>query len=128
MAQAYEEECKRLRAMLEELISNKHVGNPTEYIELEEKTLNQKVQIRELKAKVSEVEKELSQKSREERQLRDKIKEYEASENKTAKKKDKAMKQKAVLEEYKAKLQELTNENASLQAQLSQSSKPEIQN
>jgi hypothetical protein len=112
--------------MLEELISSKHIGNPSEYVELEERTLEQKVQIKELRVKNMELEKELSVKSRDEKDMREKLREYEENEARAAKRKEKVMRQKGILEENKGKIQALLAENASLRAQMNNMERVDI--
>ncbi len=104
--------------MLQELISSKHVGNPAEYMELEEKALQQKTAIQELKAHIQDLDKQLKVKGLEERQLRDKLKEFEKNEGNTGKLKEKLKDQRTALEEEKAKIDAFETENTELRREL----------
>ena len=112
--------------MLEEIISSKHVGNPAEYMELEEKTLEQKAIINELKTKNQELDKEVGAKNREQKSLREKIKEYEQNEAKASKQHDKIRKQKAALEDAKTRLKMVLEENAELKGKVKELGKVEV--
>ena len=58
----YENECLKLRGMLTELLNLKHVGNPTEYVEIEEKTVEQSMMLQELNKKNIDLNDQLTQK------------------------------------------------------------------
>lgn len=120
MAQAFEEECKRLRAMLQELIASKHVGNPSEYVELEEQMLQQKTLINELKARNQELDSEVNVRTREEKQLKERLRDYEKTEGKSGKLRDKLKKQKAAIDEGNERIAALTTENEEIRRELAE--------
>ena len=63
--QIFQEECRRLRLMLKDIISERHAGNPAEYEKMEEKVLEQKVIINEMNNKNQELESNIKAKNRE---------------------------------------------------------------
>jgi len=121
-----EKECIRLRGMLEELLNSKHVGNPTEYVEIEEKILEQSMMIKDLQAKNSEISQNLDRKTQQCEKLTEKIKELEDQISKNSKKTDRTAKRKRVIVEYKDKIAELNTEIAQLKEELEK--RPEADN
>eukprot|EP01022_Parablepharisma_sp_SALTPOND_P019726 TRINITY_DN340_c2_g1_i1.p3 TRINITY_DN340_c2_g1~~TRINITY_DN340_c2_g1_i1.p3 ORF type:complete len:647 (-),score=133.67 TRINITY_DN340_c2_g1_i1:10552-12492(-) len=113
-----EEECKRLRLMLEELINEKHVGSPSEYAELEGKMLEQKAIIKELKIKNLELSQELSRARDSERQILERIKEYEVQEQKVHREKQKVKRQRQEINEARERIAALENEKEELKAKI----------
>jgi hypothetical protein len=104
--------------MLKEIISEKHTGNPTEYQNMEEKILEQKVLISQQNKKNRELEAELKQKTKENEMQKDKMKANGQELSKKSKLKDKVKRQKKVIEEYKEKIQKLTKENEELESKM----------
>jgi len=107
---AYEDECKRLRSMLDELLNSKNAGNPVEYVELEEKMLEQRSIITELKNKNKQLSQELASAKNSESQALDRLKENDEKESKSKKYKEKASKYKKEITDYKNQIDDLTKE------------------
>lgn len=93
--------------MLNELINSKHAGNPTEYMNIEEKILEQSIMLKELQQKNEELNTKLEQKIREEANAKERISEITESLSKIQNKPDKTAKYKKKIEEFEIKLAEL---------------------
>jgi len=117
----YDEECQRLRLMLKEFINEKHTGNPTEFQDMEERLLEQKVFINEQNKKNQELEAELKRMMKENEELSEKNKEEHEKEAKVTKLKEKLGKKKKTIESYKEKIQGLAEENTELKKKLDES-------
>ncbi len=120
-----EAECVRLRGMLDELISSKHVGSPTEYVEVEEKMLEQSMRLKELARKNTELSSSLDAKTQEADRFRVRSEELEAELAKGRGHTDQAGKHKRMITELKGRVDELTAEIERIKSESAQKNREE---
>jgi myosin heavy subunit len=114
---AYEEECRRLRNMLEEAIISIHENKSLNYSELETKIIEQRMAIKELKKKVQEMDEKLQEKKQTEKQEkkqseqkeREMVKKSQVQAQENYKQKEELDQQKTSLEEANEKIANLEN-------------------
>eukprot|EP00826_Nyctotherus_ovalis_P046700 TRINITY_DN5310_c0_g1_i1.p1 TRINITY_DN5310_c0_g1~~TRINITY_DN5310_c0_g1_i1.p1 ORF type:complete len:523 (+),score=197.36 TRINITY_DN5310_c0_g1_i1:124-1692(+) len=117
---AYEKECKRLRAMLEEAIINIHEDKSLNYPELETKIIEQRMAIKEQRKKIQELEAKLEEKKQSERRALEMAKKSEVQAQENDKQKEKIDQQKMSLERANERIAELENTVRLLEDRLSQ--------
>lgn len=118
MLKVTENECARLRGMINELVASKFAGNPTEYIAIEEKLLEQTIALKEMRRQNAELSSALNRKSRENELLAAQLNDLEEELSKGLKKGG-GNKQRRTIAGYKERIMELVNEVNSLRAELS---------
>jgi chromosome segregation ATPase len=113
-----ENECARLRRMVNELVASKCAGNPTEYIAIEEKLLEHTIALKELRKQNTELTSALNRKNRENELLSAQLNDLEEELSKGLRKSGGANKQRRTIAGYKERIMELVNEVNNLRKQL----------
>jgi len=113
-----ENECTRLRGMINELVASKCAGNPKEYISIEEKLLEHTIALKELRKQNAELTSALNRKNRENELLSAQLNDLEEELSKELKKSGGGNKQRRTIAGYKERIMELVNEVNNLRNQL----------
>lgn len=107
MNNAYEQECKRLREMLEDVISSKCKDMPPNYAEMETKRIELKHTVKELKAKIQELNSKMDQGVEPDRRISEMNKKIEFLQQENIKQREKLGQYKITLDEANEKIGDL---------------------
>ena len=122
---AYEEECKRLRILLDEFSDN--YNNKKINIKYEERIQEQRSYIKELNERIRELSIELERSKEAENQLKENYKNAKIKNKLSNKRKEKLRRQKIVIEEAKERIAILLNENKRLEGRLQEQPQVKIE-
>lgn len=117
---AYEKECRRLRAMLEEAIVSIHEDRSLNYPELETKIIEQRMAMKEQRRKMEELEAKLEEKKQSERRALEAAKKSEAQVQESGRQREKIDQQRTSIERANERIAELENAVRVLEDRLSQ--------
>jgi len=130
---AYEEECKRLRSMLEESIIAIHEDKSLKHSELETRIIEQRVTIKELKKKIQEMdeklqEKKQTEKKKSEQKAKEMAKKSQVQVHESNKHKEELDQQKTSLEEANERIANLEYYLRQLEDKLNQGRREDYSN
>ena len=123
---AYEEECKRLRTMMEQMIESNSY-DPKKHIRPEKRILEQKVTIKDLNTQLRTALMELERTKESETQFHEALKKAKVEGKKSKKRRLKITKQQLTIDEAKERITMLTNEKKLLEDKLKEVSLERIE-